>query len=98
MVMFPVNLNYHWTLIVLENPSALLLPKGAGRCRLLYLDSLMIWDDPISTLFGQWIEWMCLRKTSHKGERTKMFTLRLQGAKQVSFLPFVHSHTPLNTR
>jgi hypothetical protein len=96
MVMFPVNLNYHWTLIVLENPSALLLPKGAGRCRLIYLDSLMNWDEQISTLFEQWIEWMCLRKTSYEGERTKM--LNLEGAKQVSFLPFVHSHTPLNTR
>ncbi len=98
MVMFPVNLDYHWTLIVLENPSALLLPKGAGRCRLIYLDSLMIWDEQVSTLFGQWIEWMCLRKTSYEGERTKMLTLLLEGAKQVSFLPFVHSHTPLNTR
>jgi hypothetical protein len=98
MVMFPVNLNYHWSLIVLENPSALLLPKGAGRCRLIYLDSLMIWDEQISTLFEQWIAWMCLRKTSYEGERTKMLNLYLEGAKQVSFLPFVHSHTPLNTR
>ena len=73
MVMFPVNLNYHWTLttlIVLENPSALLLPKGAGRCRLIYLDSMQLWDERISTLIEQWIAWMCLRKTSYEGEKT----------------------------
>jgi hypothetical protein len=98
MVMFPVNLNYHWSLIVLENPSALLLPKGAGRCRLIYLDSLEIWDEQISTLFEQWIAWMCLRKPSVEGERTKIKILYLEGVKQVSFLPCVHSHIPLNIR
>ena len=98
MVMFPVNLDHHWTLIVLENPSALLLPKGAGRCRLIYLDSLLIWKEQISTLFEQWIAWMCLRKPSVEGEKTKIKILYLEGVKQVSFLPCVHSHIPLNIR
>lgn len=68
MVMFPVNLKYHWSLIVLENPAALLQPKGSWRCRLLYSDSLKTWDDQISQLFTQWITWMRMRAASPESE------------------------------
>jgi hypothetical protein len=48
MVMFPANFNYRWSLIILKHPVALLQPKGSGRCRLLYPDSLRIWGSQIS--------------------------------------------------
>jgi hypothetical protein len=86
-VMFPVNLNYHWSLIVLENPCALLQPKGAGRCRLLYMDSLKTWDQQISQLFSCWITWMHMRQTE-RGELTPLVnfaTIMLEGKKQVLF-------------
>jgi hypothetical protein len=82
-VMFPVNLNYHWSLIVLENPAALLSQKG--RCRLLYLDSLLTWDLQISLLFTQWICWMHKRQTDPQGElkQLRIGSLSLEGKKQV---------------
>jgi Ulp1 protease family, C-terminal catalytic domain len=90
MVMFPVNLNYHWSLIVLENPVALLQPKGSGRCRLLYSDSLRTWDSQISQLFTQWITWMRMQHTaSPASELTPLpnfAVAMLDGPKQVSFL------------
>lgn len=84
-VMFPVNLNYHWSLIVLENPCALLQPKGTERCRLLYMDSLKTWDQQISQLFTCWVTWMHMRQTS-QGELTPLVnfvTIMLEGKKQV---------------
>jgi hypothetical protein len=102
MIMFPVNLNYHWSLIVLENPAALLQQKGAARCRLLYLDSLSTWDEQISRLFGQWISWMLVMKTSPQGPPKTPKTpenyavLLLEGVKQVPLLcipcPFIFRH------
>jgi hypothetical protein len=91
MVMFPVNLNYHWSLIVLENPAALLQPKGSGRCRLLYPDSLRTWDSQISQLFTQWITWMRMRTASPESELTPLenFVIAmLDGPKQVFFFIF----------
>ena len=96
MVMFPVNLNYHWSLIVLENPVALLQPQGSGRCRLLYLDSLRIWDSQIWQLFTQWIIWMRMQHTaSPASELTPLpnFAVAiLVGPKQVLFS---HASLPL---
>ena len=93
MVMFPVHLNYHWSLIVLENPVALLQPKGSGRCRLLYPDSLRTWDSQISQLFTQWITWMRMQHTaspltpaSKLTPLTNFAVAMLDGPKQVLFL------------
>ncbi len=82
-VMFPVNLNYHWSLIVLENPAALLSQQKG--CRLLYFDSLLTWDINVSELFFQWICWMHMRKTDPQGELKPLLISRfsLEGKKQV---------------
>lgn len=88
-VMFPVNLNYHWSLIVLENPGALLSQNG--RCRLLYFDSLLTWDVAISQLFTAWICWMHMRKTNPHGEVKPLLicNLSLEGKRQVIIIVLI---------